>query len=302
MTVGVVGIGTMGLPIARNLLRAGHRVVVWNRTPTSCQPLVELGAELAESVDALCARAEVVLLVLLHEHAVDEVLGRNSACFGPRVANRTIVLVGTTCPDYSRALERDVLGSGGQYVEAPVSGSRIPAEQGTLIGMVAGEADAVERVLPLLDILCSRVFRCGTVPDALRLKLAVNHYLIGMVTVLAEVVHAARAGGLDLQLLQAILDNGPMASDVSKTKLAKLIDRDFAPQAAIRDVATIAGLVEQQAHAAHAQVPLIEKCAAMFREARDNGYGDRDMVGVASARSSASGRPPPHPVGNIDVR
>lgn len=283
MKVGFVGIGHMGEPMARNLLRAGYAVRVWNRTPEKCRALVALGAEPAATVQELFKRSTVVLLMLLDSAAIDAVLGRGTPAFASRVAGLIIVPLGTTSPGYSQQLERDVVAAGGAYVEAPVSGSRGPAEQGQLIGMVAGQGDVVERILPLLDPLCTRVFRCGAVPGALRMKLAANHYLIGMVTVLAETAHAAKQANVDLQTLRDVLDAGPMASPVSRIKFDKLVRGDYSPQAAIRDVSTIADLVLHQSEGDRQDTPLIRQCAALFRAALAAGHGDADMAAVVHA-------------------
>ncbi|WP_347261508.1 NAD(P)-dependent oxidoreductase [Rudaea sp.] len=283
MTAGFVGLGTMGLPMALNLLRAGKRLTVWNRTPEKCAALLEHGAQRAASFDELCRQSEFVLLMLLDETAIDAVLGRNMPAFRARVAGRVFVHLGTTSPEYSQGLERDLLACGARYVEAPVSGSRIPAEQGRLVGMVSGATDAVEEALPLLEPMCTQWFRCGTVPGALRMKLAVNHYLIATVAALCETVHVARACGIDLALLRGILDVGPMASEVSRTKLDKLVREDFSAQAAVRDVATIAELVAGQAMRADAPAPLMRACATLYRRAHDAGLGDLDMAAVVRA-------------------
>lgn len=283
MNVGFAGLGTMGLPMAANLLRAGRALHVWNRTPTRSTPLLELGATRAESVDALFRACDVVLLMLADEAAVDAVVGRHAPGFGARIGGRTIVHLGTTAPAHSASLARELGARGARYVEALVSGSRIQAERGELVGMLAGDEAALETVLPLLAPLCRRTFHCGGVPGALRMKLAVNHYLIALVTALAETVHAARASGIDTALLREILDAGPMASEVSRIKLAKLVHEDFSPQAAVRDVATIAELVLAQADDAGAQAPLIRACAALYRRACDDGLGSEDMAGVIRA-------------------
>ncbi len=283
MTVGFIGVGVMGEPMARNLLRAGTPLMVWNRSPDRCIALQELGATVADTVDALFDRTRVVLIMLLNAEAIDAVLDRGSAHFHRRVAGKTLVQLGTTAPGYSLELARDIERCGGRYVEAPVSGSRLPAEQGRLIGMLAGAADAVDDVAPLLAPLCSEVFRCGTVPNALRMKLAVNHYLIATVTALAETVHAARAAQIDLRLLQRILDAGPMASTVSRSKLAKMVDEDLSPQASIRDVSTIARLVADQCADADAAAPIIDLCAALYRSADQAGLADLDMAAIGQA-------------------
>lgn len=285
--IGFAGIGHMGLPMAANLLRAGIPLLIWSRRPGSSEALLALGARRAENIDALCRQVDVLLLMLLDETAVDAVLGRGTPAFRERVAGKTVVQLGTTSAGFSQVLHGAIVENGGAYVEAPVSGSRVPAEQGRLVGMVAGADEAVQRVLPLLAPLCTRVFRCGAVPGALRMKLAANHYLIGMVTVLAETVHAARAAGVDLELLQQVLDAGPMASDVSRIKLAKLVHADFSPQAAIRDVGTIAQLVLDQVAAAGADTPLIRHCVDLYRAAEAAGHGEDDMAAVVRAFAPA---------------
>ena len=98
MKVGFAGIGHMGLPMARNLLRAGIALRVWNRTSARCDPLVEMGAQALPSMDALCAESSLVLLMLLDEAAIDDALGRKTTTFRSRVAGRTIVHLGTTSP------------------------------------------------------------------------------------------------------------------------------------------------------------------------------------------------------------
>ena len=285
MKVGFIGMGHMGEPMARNLLRAGIPLSVWNRTPEKCDALVDLGAERAASLQDVFDHDSMVMLMLLDSDAIDAVMGRGTPAFAPRVCGKIIVHLGTTSPEYSQALERDVVAAGGAYVEAPVSGSRGPAEQGQLVGMVAGHQDAVERILPLLQPLCARVFRCGPVPGALRMKLAANHYLIGMVTMLAETVHAARRANVDLQVLQQILDAGPMASAVSRIKLDKLVRRDFSAQAAIRDVSNITELVLAQCESGGADAPLIRECTSLYRTALAAGHGNADMTAVVHAIS-----------------
>jgi 3-hydroxyisobutyrate dehydrogenase len=284
MTVGFAGIGTMGSAIATNLLRAGIPLVVWNRSPEKCDPLIAMGATGADSIDALCAACPVILVMLLDEAAIDNVLGRGTPAFARRMHQRTLLLLGTTSAEYSQQLECELIDCGARYVEAPVSGSRGPAERGELVGMLAGRDEAaIEAARSLLAASCRQVFGCGGVPGALRMKLAVNHYLVATVAALAETVHAARCAGLDVALLRDILDAGPMASAVSRAKLDLLVRDDFTPQAGIRDVATIAALVATQARRCGAQTPLIDACAGLYRRALEQGGGERDMIAVVSA-------------------
>jgi 3-hydroxyisobutyrate dehydrogenase len=280
MSIGFIGLGTMGMPMAGRLLDAGLPLVVWNRSPERCMPLVSRGAVSARSVADVFERCGIVMLMLLDENAVDAVLERGTPAFAQHVRDVTLVMLGTTSATYSARLAADVQACGGAYVEAPVSGSRVPAQEGTLVGMLAGAPSSLDRVEPLLAPLCRMLVRCGDVPAALKTKLAVNHYLIVLVTALAEAFASARAAGVDPRIFQEVLDAGPMASAVSRMKLGKLVTGDFTAQAAIRDVATIAELVSDQTKAAGIDAPLIETAARQFRVALGRGMGALDMVAV----------------------
>ncbi|MGQ5633977.1 MULTISPECIES: NAD(P)-dependent oxidoreductase [unclassified Streptomyces] len=283
MHVGFIGLGVMGRPMAQRLASAGTPLVVWNRTPERTAPLREAGARVAAGVDEVFAGAGVVLLMLADETAVDTVLGRGTPALAARVAGRTVVHMGTTSPEYSHALETDVRAAGGRYVEAPVSGSRVPAEQGQLVAMLAGEPDAVDAVRPLLAPMCRETFVCGPAPSALLMKLAVNLFLITQVTGLTEAFHFAERQGLDRRLFLDVLDAGPMASGVSRMKAPKLFDRDFSVQAAALDVLKNNRLIAEAARKAQLASPLLDMCHTLFEETVAQGHGDQDMVAVLHA-------------------
>jgi 3-hydroxyisobutyrate dehydrogenase len=200
MDLGFIGLGVMGQPMALNLARAGTTLAVWNRSADKSKPLRAAGARVAASPAEVFRRARVVILMLVDGAAIDAVLGRGTPEFGPNVAERIIVHMGTTSPDYTRELEADVRAAGGGYVEAPVSGSRKPAEAGRLVAMLAGERAAIEEVGPLLQPMCHKTVICGPVPNALLMKLSVNLFLNTMVACLAE---AARQSDLASPLLDA---------------------------------------------------------------------------------------------------
>ncbi|MEU5322374.1 NAD(P)-dependent oxidoreductase [Streptomyces sp. NPDC021056] len=283
MHVGFVGLGLMGQPMALNLVRAGTPLVVWNRTPGRCAPLRAAGAEVAASAAEVFDRAETVILMLADEAAMDAVLGRGTPDFAARVAGHTVVHMGTTSADYSSGLEDDARAAGGRYVEAPVSGSRAPAEQGELVGMLAGDDDAVAAVRPLLGPVCRETFECGAVPGALLMKFSVNLFLITLVTGLTEAFHFADRHGLDQRLLRDVLDAGPMASAVSRMKAPKLLARDFAAQAAAADVLKNNLLIAEAARKADIASPLLDVCHTLFGETVDQGHGAEDMVAVVHA-------------------
>jgi len=292
MTIGFIGLGVMGQPMALNLARAGTPLIVWNRSADKCEPLRAAGAELAASADTLFGQVRIVILMLANDEAIDAALGRGTPAFGARVAGHIVVNMGTTSAEFSRALDAEIRAAGGHYVEAPVSGSRKPAEAGQLVAMVAGDADSVAEVLPLLRPMCHQAVACGAVPSALLMKLAVNLFLITMVTGLAEAVHFAEQHGLDMQRFLAVLDAGPMASSVSRVKAAKLVAGDFDVQASITDVLKNNRLVAEAARAAGIASPLLDVCHALYGETLALGLAQSDMVAVVraiEARTAAVG-------------
>ena len=281
--LGFLGLGVMGQPMALNLARAGIRLVVWSRTRAHCAEAAAAGAAVAESPQQVFERARVVILMLADVDAIDTVLARGSAAFAEQIRGHVIVHMGTTAPQYSRALGAEIESVGGHYVEAPVSGSRTPAENGELVAMLAGDPAVVAEVRPLLAPMCRDTFVCGAVPDALLMKLAVNLYLITMVTGLAEAAHFADRHGLDLDRFVAILDAGPMASSVSRIKAAKVRDRDFSVQAAAHDVLKNNRLVAEAARAAGIASPLLDASHRLFAETVALGHPDEDMAAVVRA-------------------
>ncbi|MFI1206910.1 NAD(P)-dependent oxidoreductase [Streptomyces sp. NPDC020802] len=289
MYVGFVGLGVMGQPMALNLGRAGTPLVVWNRTPGRCEPLRAAGAEVAANPAEVFDRAGTVILMLADERAIDTVLRRGTPDFAAHVADHTVVHMGTTSPEYSAGLQDDIRAMGGRYVEAPVSGSRVPAEQGELVGMLSGDSAAVEAVRPLLAPMCRQTFTCGPVPDALLMKLSVNLFLITLVTGLAEAFHFADRHGLDRRLLGEVLEASPMASAVSRTKAPKLLARDFTVQAAAADVLKNNRLIAEAARKAGLASPLLDICHTLFAETVEQGHGGEDMVAVLRALEARTG-------------
>lgn len=281
--VGFIGLGSMGEPMAVNLAKAGTPLVVWNRSRKKCEVLIEAGAEAAERPEQVFERCATVVLMLVDGAAIDAVLQRGDPAFGRSVRGRLIVNMATTEPIYSKRLERDILAAGGRYVEAPVSGSRRPAELGQLVAMLAGNPDDLKLIRPLLAPLCHRAVVCGEVPRALQMKLAVNLFLTAVVAGLAEAVHFARSHELELPTLVGILDAGPLASDVSRVKIEKMVSRDFSVQASISNVLTNVGLIAMAAREKGIASPVLDACHELFFETRELGSGHEDMAAVIRA-------------------
>jgi len=269
--------------MALNLLGAGTPLVVWNRSPAMSAVLAKAGALVAKDLQDVFQRCEVVILMLRDAEATDTVLGRKGGTIQARVDRHTIINMATHSPCYSKSLEADIRAHGGEYVEAPVSGSRKPAEAGQLVAMLAGAADVVASVQPLLTPMCRKTVDCGPTPNALIMKFTVNLFMICMVTGLAEAMHFARSHDVDLGALVTVLDASPMASDVSRVKAAKLAACDFAAQATILNVLENTRLITEAARTARVASPLLDICHTLYAETDALGRKDLDMVAVIRA-------------------
>lgn len=289
MRIAFLGLGTMGEPMAGRLVADGRDLTVWNRSAPARDRLSALGARAAGSPAEAFSTADVVILMLADGNVIDEVLGRHVDGFDVEVEGRVVVNMGTMAPSYSHALGAQLTAGGARFVEAPVSGSKAPAQAGQLVAMLAGDPDVLDVVEELLAPLTTSVVRCGQVPRALEAKLAVNTFLITLVTGLAETVAYAERRGVDLALLRQILDAGPMASTVSRGKLAKLLDGDLSPAASIGNVLYNSRLILDAAGQASAAVPLLMSCEALLAETEALGEGDLDMIAVVDAFRARGG-------------
>ncbi len=283
MPLGFIGLGVMGTPMAGHLARAGHAVLGWSRSGRNHEAARTAGVQPITQRQDVFDACWTILLMLANDEAIDSVLDRNTPTFPARVKGRLVINMGTSSAAYSQALGEQIRAAGGRYVEAPVSGSRVQAEAAQLVIMLAGDAADVAEASHLLAPLGRQCVACGQVPAALRMKLAVNLYLITLVTALGEAVHFAEVHGIALERFAEVLNAGPMASEVSRIKLDKMIREDFAVQASITDVLKNSGLVAGAAHEAGMQAPLIDASDALFARAQRMGLGGLDMAAVLQA-------------------
>jgi 3-hydroxyisobutyrate dehydrogenase len=288
MKLGFIGLGTMGEPMALNLTRARHPLTVWNRSPQKCVPLRDAGATIVDSVADVFRGSDVVFLMLIDSAAIDHVLRRGTPSFAEMLSGRTVVNMSSVEPVYSCGLEKDTKDVGGRFVEAPVSGSRVPAESGQLVAMVAGDQSVVADVSPLLRPMCHEVVFCGSAGSALRMKLVANIFMLALATGLAEAVHFADRQRLDRQLVQTVLNASAMASAFSRMKLAKLVADDYSPQALARDGCNSTRLITNAARDAHIATGLMDVCRELYEETVTLGHGSSDMISVIRAIEARS--------------
>jgi len=279
--IGFIGLGTMGLPMARNLAQSGVALSVWNRTPISTTAFpANYDVDVALTARAVLRGSLTSILMLLNQDAIDAVLERHTDSFPENVRGKTIIGMGSVDPSYSIALARDVAAVGGAYIEAPVSGSRLPAELGQLVCLLGGDPDVADAVAPLLRPMCKNMIFCGQTGDALRMKLAINLYLCSSLVALAEATNFARKAGLPLDEFMQAITAGPLCCDFVSIKLPKMIEKDFTLQAAVADAHASTCLIRTEAARLSAATPQLDVSSELYRRAVEI-FGPRtDMSSV----------------------
>ncbi|KAI5465038.1 hypothetical protein BGZ63DRAFT_412451 [Mariannaea sp. PMI_226] len=282
MRVGFLGLGMMGTPMALNLSRK-FPLTVWNRTAAKYGALNREGVSIGKSPAEVVEKSDVTFVMLFDGPAIDSIFTQD---FRRALRGKTLINTSSVSVDFSTKLAQQVHDAGGEFIEMPVSGSKIPAEQGQLVGMMAGKPEIAERVRPFLEPITSAAVYCGPIGSGLKTKYAVNVYLITMTAGLAETMSLATAQGLNLDSVGQVLNAGPMASAYSKIKIAKLVNQDWSPQARIKDCFNVTQLIDSAAKEAGTQVPLLELCGTLYKQAKEAGIGDEDMIAVSRLRGS----------------
>ena len=277
---GFLGLGIMGSAMAANLVKAGFDVTVWNRTPEKCNPLVELGASRGKSPRAVTADCDVTFVMLSDPAAAREVF------FGPDGAekgiggNRGYVDMSTVDGGTSGDISAAVIGAGGRFLEAPVSGTKKPAEDGTLIILAAGDRSLYDEVAPALDRMGKMRPFLGGVGQGARMKLVINMIMGGMMTAFCEGMALGQKGGLDGDQILEILDSGALANPMFKGKGALLLKGEFPTSFPLKhmqkDLRLAIALGDELGQ------PLATAAAAneTFKRARVSGHADDDFAAV----------------------
>lgn len=276
MRIGFLGLGKMGTPMAINLAQK-FPLTVWNRTPSKYASLTEAGATIGKTPSDVVAQSDIIFSMLYDGPATAAVVNED---FRRAIRGKTLVNTASVSAEFSLSLAEQIREAGGSFVEMPVSGSKVPAENGQLVGMLAGDAATCESVRPALEPITKAAVYCGAIGSGLKAKYAVNTFLITVTAGLAESMNLARSQGLDLGAVAQVLNEGPMASAYSKLKLDKIVREDWSSQAAINDCFNNTELITAAAGEAGARAPLMKVCNSLYREAGEAGHGEDDMIAV----------------------
>jgi 3-hydroxyisobutyrate dehydrogenase len=292
--VAFLGIGTMGHAMARSALRAGIPTIVWNRDPGATRDLVDLGAAVAETPADAARQADIVVTMVTDANAVlsiardqgmlaalaPDAVWVQMSTIGVAGIERVAALVGTERVDVT-------------LIDAPVSGSKDPAEQGKLTIFASGRDEVRSRLAPLFDALGQRTVWVGPVGAGSRLKLVANVWLALAAEAVNTSVALARRLGLEAETVTNALGGGPLVSPWQAAKLQRIAQGDFSVQfalsLALKDVHLALEAAGDDSFGALASL------AEEWQQVVDHGLGDSDLTIVTWALEHKEGEPQPSP-------
>jgi 3-hydroxyisobutyrate dehydrogenase len=279
--VAVLGTGIMGAAMARNLLAEGLEVRAWNRSREKAEPLEEDGAEVADSPADAARGADFLLTMLVDADVVEEAIAGDVL---PALAEDGVWLqMSTVGEDGSNRLAETANEHGVDFVDAPVLGTRQPAEQGQLMVLASGPEEIRERSQRIFDAVGSKTVWLGEAGAGSRLKLVVNNWIVGLLGVLAETVALANSTGVDPARFLETIEGGPLGLPYAQLKGNMMIEEDFPTSFSARLARKDASLVLDTAEAHDLQMPIAEAVAARFDQAIRAGHGEEDMAAVYRA-------------------
>jgi 3-hydroxyisobutyrate dehydrogenase-like beta-hydroxyacid dehydrogenase len=274
MRVAFLGLGIMGHAMATNLVKAGHEVTVWNRTPGR---LVD-GAGVAPSPAAAAQGVEVAWLCVSDTDAVEQVIFGAEGAHSSLATNAIIADSSTISPSATAKFAERIAAKGVAWVDAPMTGSKIGAQQGTLIFMVGGDEPVIERLKPLFAAMGKKIFHMGKTSKGQATKLAMNLQIALIFEGFAEALTLATKLGIDSEQLIALINATMVRSGVVEYKSSFVLQRDFTPNFPLRLMHKDIRLALEAAKEARVKLPALETVEEVYEMATEEGSRDLDYA------------------------
>jgi 3-hydroxyisobutyrate dehydrogenase len=279
--VAFLGLGAMGSRMAANLLKAGHELTVWNRSPEKTRPLVEAGAKAAPTPHAAAEGVDFAIGMVRDSDASRYVwLDSASGALSSLPAGAIGIESSTVSPDWIKELSREFQMHGRAFLEAPVSGSRPQAEARQLIFMTGGDTQILAKAEPILRAMGNAVHHAGPVGNGIIAKLAVNALLGIQVAAIGELIGFLKRTGADETKAIDILTSTSVCSPAAKIAAASMLGHNFAPMFAAELMEKDLGYILVAAEAAQARIPVSGAAREAFREALSEGHAHENMTSI----------------------
>ncbi|HEX5481240.1 MAG TPA: NAD(P)-dependent oxidoreductase [Terriglobia bacterium] len=288
-TIGFIGLGIMGQPMALNLVKAGHRVTVFNRTKSKCEALEKAGARAASTPAEAAREAEIVMTIVSDTAAMEEVTLGENGIFETLHPGAVLIDSSTISPAVSRKLACHTAGKGAQMLDAPVTGSKHGAEKGELTFMIGGERQALDRVMPVLQVLGKKHIYCGLHGSGLAAKVAQNAIQATMVEIFCEGFVLAAKAGVKPETMFEIIQSSMAQAKLTDFKAPFIFKGDFTPYFPLKWMHKDLELAMESAYAQDVSMPAAAAVKEVYGAAKAKGKGDLDYAAVITFLEEIAG-------------
>jgi 3-hydroxyisobutyrate dehydrogenase len=287
--IGFAGLGLMGSRMARCLLDKGLPLTVWSRTAERCDPLAKAGAKVARSPRDLAEHSDVVVSCVADPAAVERVVLAEDGVLGAARPGFRYLETSTISPELSRRVAEALRARGADALEAPVTGSKLGAEKGTLLFMTGGRREVHEELMPVMMAMGSKAIYCGETGQASVVKLIGNTLISFMLEGLCEGILLGRKAGLSIETLIEVVMASGYSSPYYAFKGGAIARRDFDTHFSIDLLVKDQTLMLAEAASRRLPLPGLAAIREVFQAARGQGYGQEDIVAVVKALEKAAG-------------
>lgn len=288
--IGFIGLGTMGAPMASNLLKSGFQVTVYNRTAVKCKPLEEKGADVAATSQAAAQGKDVIITMISNDDSIREVFYGEDGILAALKPGVVVIDSSTISPGLVKEIAAAVEERGGSFLDAPVTGSKPAAIEGTLVFMVGGKAQAIEAQRDIFDSMGRLLLHMGDNGSGAVAKLAHNT-MVGIHNVaLAEGFAIAVKSGVPADKFLELVQNGSAGSKQAELKGRKIIEDDFSNQFSLALMLKDLKLASALSDTAGVPAPMLGLAKSMFQAGYTQGHGDEDLSAVVKNYEEWIGR------------
>ena len=274
MKIGFIGTGLMGLPMAKNILKAGYNLKAFNRSQNKAAPLKDQGAEISSSIKEAVSDSDVVITMLTDDTAVDEIMG-SSDFLGGLKSEATVIDMSSVKPSTATNHGNNLKSKNINYLDAPVSGGTIGAEEASLAIMVGGEQDVFNRASEILKTMGNPTL-VGPVGSGQVSKLA-NQIIVGLtIGAVAEAVTLCEKAGADPVKMISALSGGWADSKILQTHGKRMIEKDFSPKGKTSTHLKDMNNILDCANNFNTHLPISNLVKEMYKTLVENDHGDKD--------------------------
>ena len=272
--ISFIGIGLMGLPMAKNILKSGFNLKAFNRSQNKAEPLKEFGAEITTSIDEVVKDSDVIITMLTNDSAIDEVMDSPNFLENLK-SGATVIDMSSVKPTTAVKHEDKLKSKNIKYLDAPVSGGTIGAEEASLAIMVGGEQEVFDEVNDVLKTMGNPTL-VGPVGSGQVSKLA-NQIIVGLtIGAVAEAVTLCEKAGADPNKMIKALSGGWADSKILQTHGKRMIDKDFSPKGKTYTHLKDMNNILECANSYNTHLPISNLVQEMYKTLVENGHGETD--------------------------